>query len=257
MPITGYQPSNFLNKFRRNLRLLEKQEKANHIGALTYYYLSSTHSNLGDCEQAIKYALLALKEPGFEKTVVAPKPYVILAKNMLTLEDKYTLEEVESYIDKALELYPDHPEIWRMKAIIRKKQNKIHEAISCYNKALQCNQNFNHKMQNDFPMCIEEVYHDLAHLSQADGKTPDAVEYYYDALKINKYNGNTLASLYDLIKDQKTEEILLFLNSIYNRDDEKDLAFLISCMNQLNTEAAMYYYNRYEKTFSQKANLLS
>lgn len=254
---TGYSAANLHNKFQRNLLLLEEQEKAGNIDHLTYYYLSSTHSNLGHAEPAIKYALLSLNEPKMKGTMVAHKPYVLLVKNMLALKEKYPMGEIQKYVEKALALYPEHPEVLYVDAIFKKAQNRCHEAIESYLKALECNSRYSLEMQNDFHVYVEEVYRDLASLSCKDGNTPNAVEYYYDALKINKYNGNTLASLYDLIKDQKTEEILLFLNIIYNREDKKDLTFLISCMNQLNTQAAMYYYNKYEKTFSQKTNLLS
>ena len=247
---TGYALGNLANKFSRNLALLEDQERSGHINELTYYYLSSSYSNLGNQELAVKYALLALKELKLKETPVAFKPYVFLITGMLSLIDQYTFEEIEKYVREALDLYPNHPELWRLDARLKKAENKYHQAIKSYLQALDCHQNFNQTMDNIFYIYLEEVYCDLGYLSNLTGVTLDAVEYYYQALKTNKYSVKAFTSLYDMIKGQKVGEIVFFLNTIYNKEDEKDLTFLCKVLINLNEQAAGYYYNLWDIKFN-------
>jgi len=238
---TGYELSILQEKFKRNLSLLEEQEKNNDIDHMTYYYLSASNSNLGNNELAIKYAMLALKEPKLAETTVAFKPYVFLIKGMLGLKDKIPLEDIEKYIIKALELFPSHPEIWRLKGLYKQEQKQYLSAINSYKKALEYHHSFNKKMLNDFPIYIEEVYCELASLNYFIGDSPNVLENYYRALHINKYSKKAFKGLIDIIKNQNVEEILFFLNNIYHKNDERDLVFLVSNLDELNNYAAMYY----------------
>ncbi len=249
---TGYALNELQHKFRRNLAYLQELERTCKLDHDTLYYLSSTYNSLGNHEKAIQYAMRALEDPRSGELPFAYKLYVFLIKGMLQLQDKYSSSDIEPYLARALELYPNHPEIHYVQAIFYKAKNQYHAAIESYSKALQCHRDFDHNTLNDFPMRLEEVYRDLGYLNNIIGNAPDAVEYYYQALKINKYNAQSLASLYSLIKDQKVEEIVFFLNSIYNREDEKDLTFLCKVLINLNEQAAGHYYSLWDAKFNNK-----
>jgi glycosyltransferase involved in cell wall biosynthesis len=251
---TGYAVSVMPEKLQRNLKLLNEQVIKNNIDNLTYYYMSSIHNSLKNYEEAIKYALLSLKEPKLKDTIVSYHPYVFLVQSMLALSGKYTDEVIDRYVNEALNLYPGHPEIWYIRALSKKAQKDYPAAIESYLKAIECQKSFDHSMNNNFPARLEDVYYDLASLSNNAGNSLKALEYYFEGLKINKYNIDILTGLYKLIKDQKPEEILFFLNSIYNKEDKNDLVFLNNAMNGLDNQvAAAYYYSLYEAKFGAAA----
>jgi len=248
---TGYSSVLLPEKVNRNLEILKKEIENNNISNLTYYYMSSIYNNLNNPEESVKYALLALKEPGFDSTILAYQPYVFLIDNMMKLRDKYTFEEIEKYIEEALSRYPTHPEILYFVGNVRKEQRNYSEAIEYYLKAIKCNENFNLLLNNNFPARLEYVYFNLGELLKKTGNPVKALDYYFESLKINKHNFDTLKGLFELIKDQKPAEIILFLNGIYDKENKTDLVFLNTAMANLgNSILANYYYVQYEKIFS-------
>ena len=85
-------------------------------------------------------------------------------------------------------------------------------------------------------------------MSSSLGNKIDALEYYYEVLKINKRNFDALAGLYKLIKDQQPAEIIFFLSSIYKKENKEDLAFLNTSMAKLGDKLlSNYYYEAYKK----------
>lgn len=245
---TGYSTSILPEKVSRNLEILKNEIADNNITSLTYYYMSSMNNNLNNSEETIKYALLALKEPEFGKTIMAYQPYVFLIDHMVRLKNKYTSEEIEKYIKEALIRFPTHPEIWYMAGNTRKAQGDYASAIECYKKALECNKNFKLLLNNNFPARLETVYFNLAELLQKTGEPVQSLNYYFKTLKINKYNFNAVKGLYDMIKNQAPAEIILFLWSIYDKENKDDLVFLNRAMAELgNRVLANYYYETYSK----------
>lgn len=245
---TGYSADLMPEKIQRNLKILEKDIENNVITNLTYYYMSSMHYTLKNYHEAIKYALLSLAEPEMKNTIMAYMPYVLLVKSMLELKDKYSYEEIEKYIEEAISNYPTHPEVWYIRALAKKAQNQIPEAIESYRKAIELNKSYNLLLNNGFTGNLESSYYDLAVLSSSLGNNVNALEYYYEVLKINKRNFDALAGLYKLIKDQQPAEIIFFLSSIYKKENKEDLAFLNTSMAKLGDKLlSNYYYEAYKK----------
>ena len=245
---TGYSSTLLPEKVNRNLEILKREIKNNQITNLTYYYMSSINNNLGNSEESIKYALLALKEPTFEKTIMAYQPYVFLIDNMIKLKDKYTFDEIEKYIDEAINRFPTHPEVWYIIGNARKEQGNYLAAINCYLKAIECNRNFDLLLNNNFPARLQLTYFNLAESYKITGDSIKAFDNYIECLKIDKYNMDTITGLYDLIKNQNTAEIIFFLNSIYDRKKKEDLVFLNSAMaNVGNKIITNYYYKKHEE----------
>ncbi|NLM74439.1 MAG: glycosyltransferase [Clostridiaceae bacterium] len=244
---TGYSSVLLPEKVNRNLEILKNEIVNNNITHFTYYYMSSLYNNLNNPEECIKYALLALKEPGFEKTILAYQPYVFIIDNMLKLKTKYKFEEIEKYINEAIGRFPTHPEIWYVTGNVRKEQGDYTDAIESYQKALECNRNFKLFLHNNFPARLYLVNFYLAELLKKTGQPVQALDYYVESLRINKYNFDAVKGLYDIIKNQNPAEIVLFLNSIFNKDNKEDLAFLVLAMDKLDSKKiAAYYYSLHE-----------
>jgi glycosyltransferase involved in cell wall biosynthesis len=244
---TGYSLTILPEKIQRNLKILENEIKNNRITNLTYYYMSSSHYTLRNYEEAIKYARLSLSDPEMKETIMAYLPYVLLVKSMLELKDKYNSEEINKYVNEGLINYPTHPEIWFVKGLAEKAQNNTLAAIESFGKAISLNKSFDLLLNNGFPGNEEQAYFELATLSASVGDHVNALEHYFEVLKINKRNADALAGLYELIKDQQPAEIIFFLNSIYDKENKDDLSFLNAVMVELgNSVLANYYYMQHE-----------
>ena len=166
---------------------------------------------------------------------------------MLELKDKYNSEEINKYVNEGLINYPTHPEIWFVKGLAEKAQNNTLAAIESFGKAISLNKSFDLLLNNGFPGNEEQAYFELATLSASVGDHVNALEHYFEVLKINKRNTDALAGLYELIKDQQPAEIIFFLNSIYDKENKDDLSFLNAVMVELgNSVLANYYYMQHE-----------
>ena len=58
-----------------------------------------------------------------------------------------------------------------------------------------------------------------------------ASEFFLESLQKNKYYENSLVNFYDIIKACPVEEIISFLNSLYD-NSERDLKFLCSILKK-------------------------
>lgn len=246
---TGYSSVLLPEKIKRNLKILEEEIANNHITNLTYYYMSSMHNNLGNYEESIKYALLALKEPTLKDTIMAYQPYILLIKSMLAMKDKYMADEFDKFANEAIEAFPTHPEVWYVRGLVKKVQADYPAAIESFLKAINYNKSFNLLLNNNFPGQLEKAYLNTAESYKMVGDQIKALEYYFEALKVNKFNIDTLAGLYELLKDQDSAEIIIFLNSIYDKGNKTDLAFLNNAMaNFGDSILTNYYYKLHEKS---------
>jgi len=248
---TGYSSNLLPEKTKRNLKILEDEVKNNIITNQTYYHISAMHSNLNNYDEAIRYAMMALEEPTFNDTIFAYKPYTIIINSMLHLKEKYSFEDINKYIEEAAERFPYHPEIWYAIGNAYKEYKNYPLAIESYLKAIECDKNYSSMLNNNFPAYLDGVYNNLAYMSLKIGDKVMALQYYFDSLKINKYNTGSLRGLYELIKNQEPEEIVLFFKNIYNMDNKDDLVFLNAVMADLgNKVLANYYYVQHERKFS-------
>jgi len=245
---TGYSSALIPEKAKRNIEILEKEIANNQITNLTYYYMSSSYFNLKNYEESVRYALLALKDPDMKLTIMAHQPYIFLIKSMLLQKGKYATQEIEKYVDMALKEFPTHPEVWFVRGNLKREQNDYFAAIESYLKAIEYNKNYNLLLNNDFPLQLESVHIYLAELYIKTGDPIRAMEYYFGALKIDRYNFVSFTGLYKLVKNQAPAEIVFFLNSIYNKENKRDLVFLITSLAKLGNQLlANYYADHYKK----------
>ncbi|WP_163144140.1 glycosyltransferase family 2 protein [Bacillus sp. 22-7] len=250
---TGYKVGeNLIAKFKRNLVLLEKQLESNEVDGMTYYYLSATHSSLGNHELAIKYGYETLKNNQIFESLVAHKPYVFIIKGMLELYPKYSLHEIRTIMSIAIDKFFYHPEIIRLRADLYKKLSMYDEAISDYLTSLEMNDEFNKLLLNDFYMYKDVVYQELGNLMILKKKIDSALQYFLLSLKENKYNQESLLALINISHNINIADFIYLINTIYHNDSLEDMGFLVKFLSQLKSEAVIYYQEIWNKKFEKE-----
>jgi glycosyltransferase involved in cell wall biosynthesis len=237
---TGYDEKVIGEKIIRNLEILERNIKDDNIEGLTYYYLSSSYHVLGRHAQAVNYARLSLECGNVEETIFAYKPYVILVSGLLALGHKLT--EIKPFVEEAMVKYPDHPEIWRLQAIYHDLNNDYPAALEAFLKALSANNEYKGTLNNDFFTLLHEALAAIGRLYYMKNCPGEALEYFVAALRQEKYYEDAFMQLIGLIKEQSAEEIVYFLNSIYDRTMANDVEFLVSQLVKMKLPKVLSYY---------------
>ena len=211
---TGYKNTSFLDKIRRNLKLLEKDLANNDLHYLTYYYLCHSYSLVGQFDKAVEYARKAIAEGNVANTMFAHKPYIILVQ---CLQQTGSCEPaaIEPILAEALQKYAHHPEVLACQGNYLLARGCYTKALAVLLQALKANENYNDTdLGNDFFACIFKVQETVAAIYEKKGDTIRALDYYVQALKTFKYNVNAFAGLLSQLRPQEAANIVYLLNTI-------------------------------------------
>ena len=239
---TGYSPETMPNKVKRNLAILERNLENNELDDLTYYYLCSSYHLAEKYDEAIKYGWLSLKHDKVAQSMFAHKPYVLIVASMLAKDNNTDMVEVENIIDEGITKYPEQPELYRFKAIIYNLKKQRREALSIYLEAVRQNENYKSSLENFFPTLVHEVYRDIGRIYSMMNEPGLALDYFVKSLKVRKHYEDSFRELTFITRGQKAEDIVYLLNSIYDRDTEEDVAFLVNQLARMKVKHVLAYY---------------
>jgi glycosyltransferase involved in cell wall biosynthesis len=220
---TGYSASLQAEKARRNLELLEN----NMEDKKSAYYLATTYYILDDDEKAYRYADAALADAAVSAIdSIAYKMHVIRISSAMRLEPSNT-EKLRRLVDEAKRKYGDHPEVAKEEAACLLLEKRYGEALEKYLYALACQEKYGGTLeQNDFPAVIHEVYGNIAQILRIAGNEKDALDYFVKALQADRYYGKAFRNMFALFRSLPDEDVVAFLNSLYDPGKEADLRFL-------------------------------
>lgn len=253
---TGYSFSLLKSKFARNLELLLAAEEKGAADGLTYYYISGCYAGLGQFREAIEYIQKVFRWEKEKKQQVRAtmryQLYEILLRSMLNLE-QYSLEDLQEVLGKACKEYGYHPEIVRYQAIVCLKEQKIQAALQSYLQALELHKNHHGNEHNNFATHLADTYEVVGSLYTYLNQEEKALDYYAQVLKTYKYHADALIRLLRLFQQQKPEEIIVFLQSIYDKSSYQDVEFIIKVLMKVKLPVVLGYYAKiWNTTFEQQ-----
>jgi glycosyltransferase involved in cell wall biosynthesis len=246
---TGYSSEIIDYKFERNLRLLESNISDGKIRPLDYIYLCDCYMSQHKYDKVIKYAREYLKldnnAPGYNS-----KPYQLLINAMN--QAGVSTDELKKEIDKAIMKFPYHPEFYRYLAAVYSAEKKYQLALETYLKTLKLQDEYNDIEVNNVSSTLFDVYYNIGVLYEHKNDNLKALDSYYKSLQLNKYNDLSFSSLIIMLKTEKTGDIVMLLNSIYN-DCEEDVKFIISSLMRIkHGELLLHYYNIWNKVYKKE-----
>ncbi len=243
---TGYSKAALREKLARNLKNLLEEVKYGKSDAMTYYYICGCHAGLGNGQAAIKYANLAFEsEIKNNKEIdnsISYKLYIIILKSMIEMGNKYSISQVREVLDKAKKRYWNHPEIVRYEAITLLKEKRIREALETFLLTIELNNKMSTHENNDFQTYYMETLNTIGSLFAYLNQEEKAIEYFLMVLKQNKFYEESLLRMLRLLLKENDEEIISFLNSIYNINSFDDIKFLIKSIKKIKMPIALSYY---------------
>ncbi len=254
---TGYSSSVIKAKFNRNLNLLLEIERDGAADVITYYYLSTCYEGLNMYTEAIEYAEKVFQWEKENKQRLRPSVrhqlYIILLRSMINLGPQYSLEETNDVLEEALKEYGYHPEIVWYQATILLREKKIQAALKGYLQALELHKNHHKNEINNFANYLTETYVLIGSLYTYLNQEEKALDYLVQAIKTERYHENALIRLLRLFQQQKPEEIIVFLQSIYDKSSYQDVEFIIKVLMKVKLPIVLGYYAKiWNTTFEQQ-----
>lgn len=237
---TGYSDNINKEKAERNLALLKKQLDGDTAAKPEYYYyIADTYFSLGEFEEVIRYIRLFMAA-GVKLSNLNARVHGILIDAMTRLN--YPVSEVMEEVVIAVKKFPQQPFFHFYKAKFLFDDRRYDAAWLEARQTMQLQETYEDIEVNLMPANLSSLYNMLGVVSEFKSDFGAAIGYYLEALKWDKYEGTAFDRLIKMIRTQPLEEIVSFLNTLYDLDNEADLDFLAtSLVNQAVPRVLAYY----------------
>ncbi|MPL97836.1 hypothetical protein SDC9_44031 [bioreactor metagenome] len=237
---TGYSLSDRGKKAERNLELLLLElDKAPDTPTI-YHYISDCYFAIKDWEKSIEYARLFIHS-GTKFVGYNVKPHQNIIDSMLRL--KFNADAILEEIHIAINKFPRHPYFRFYLANLLYDFKKYDEAYNEYLMTLKLQEEYEDIEINSMPANIHYVYSFTGIIACYRNNHEDALNCFVKSLNLEKTQPDHLRRLLMIIKDFPVEDIILLLNSIYNKDDKEDLDFLVTTMAGVPLPQVLAYYS--------------
>ncbi|MGE4271295.1 MAG: glycosyltransferase [Desulfitobacterium sp.] len=251
---TGYSMSVKRSKFERNLKLLMKELKERPSDSRVYHYISDCYIGLGEWENALHYAQRFLQSGEIILGCnIQSHQNIISAMFQLGSSTDVILLAIES----AIKQFPKNPIFPYYMARLLHRDKKYEIAFAAYINTLRLQEAYNDIDVNSMPSQICQAYMYMGIISEHKDEDERAMDFYLESLKYDKRNPDCFQLLFMLIRDQSPQDIILFLDTLYDKEDREDLEFLtVQLANCEEITVFSYYANlRFKK--SEKFDVLT
>jgi tetratricopeptide (TPR) repeat protein len=177
---------------------------------------------------------------------VAHRKYTLLAEAMQL--SGFSYDEVMAVINKALKRFPRHPEVLACRGDEFLRSKYLDDAIAAYESALSAAKSYSNIMSNNFTQRIEQVSLTIADLCAFCGRPVEALDHYFELLKVKKYNQAATLGLLCIIRPQEPEDAVALLDSLYSRESREDVAYLLGCFLIIRIPKLLIYYEKIWRT---------
>ncbi|MGE7272710.1 glycosyltransferase [Brevibacillus panacihumi] len=239
---TGYSSDEDKSKEKsdRNIKLLYTQLENNPQSGEVYFYLAESYMAARDFEPALNYAIKSVELDNCSLLGVKQKNYLNIITCMLYLEKEKT--EVESWIRKGIERFPDYPDFYLLLANLYSQANRYHDALEAYTKGYNYIENAL-KSQSSAPHQAHKILTTMGELNLKIGQIHESVKHFISAINIDKYHYIALLYLLKLFTryeaDENTKQFFL---RIYDITSKKDLLYLTRACLEVNNHVLGGYF---------------
>ncbi|MDD6598121.1 glycosyltransferase [Anaerovibrio sp.] len=251
---TGYSASNFQKKAKRNMVLLQerlKQAKTQKEQDSLAHFMMDVYHSLGDYENAIKYARRAI-DNGTQLVGMEGYLYEILFS--ASQSAGRSRAELFAILEEAMSAYPEEASFVIEKGYLLWQAGDFAQAEACMLQALDLRREFEHKVAGGMMLTdnalriLPEIYHVLGDIALKSGDKKLAADYFFHGLQVYKYHNALLRGLYSCIGDNEPADIILLLNSLYNR--QEDGRFIYKALKGCGHKKLLLYYARADDAVS-------
>lgn len=243
---TGYSAASFQKKAKRNMVLMQerlKQAKTQKEKDSLAHFMMDVYHSLGDYENAIKYARRAI-DNGTQ--LVGMEGYLHEILFSASQSAGRSREELFAILEEAMSAYPQEASFVIEKGYLLWQAGDFAQAEACMLHALELRQDFEHKVAGGMMLTdnalriLPEAYYVLGDIALQSGDKNQAADYFFQGLQVYKYHGALLRGLYSCIDDNEPADIILLLNSLYNR--QEDGHFIFKALKGCGHKKLLLYY---------------
>lgn len=236
---TGYSFDINELKAKRNLKIILEDIKSNGEKPDYYRYLSDCYLSLNQYENAIKYARLhiesEIKTIGYES-----KMYKNIIDSLTML--KVSAIQIENAIHEALDKFPNHPNFHFTYAYFFINEKKYEQALKELLLTLKYKKEYK-GIETDFTEgFISDIQFKIGFIFDLKNNINEALKYYYNSLKIDKYNCDAFEKIIDLIEGESLINKIEFINSLYDINKKEDVTFIKDHLVKLKKRGILAYY---------------
>lgn len=251
---TGYSVNSNRKKAERNLELLLKDSEILSIKPTMYQYISDCYFGLEEWEKTIEYARLFLNSKA-KFVGYNVKPYQNIIDAMLRL--RYPFNQIMCEVNQAIEKFPNHPLFCFYKANLLFDSKKYRLAYTTYKLVVELQKKYDDIEINSMSANMQYVYFHLGIINEHQNDYNNAIENYIETLKLNNKHSQCFDRLMMLIRNQKDQDVILFINTLYNIDEESVLDFITTrLVNHALPKVLAYYTNLREKKYGKQDFIL-
>lgn len=252
---TGYSSNINKEKAKRNLEILLENIKSNGEDKEYYRYLCDCYFSIEDYENALKYGELHLKS-GVKVIGYESRIHKVIIDCMWKLDR--SKQDIELKIKEAISIFPGHPNFYCSYAFFLLDERRYGEALNNFLVTLDCNKNYKGIEVNLIIGLIHYINFKIGTIYEMKNCYEKALEYYYLSLNKNKFNKEAFCAAFKIIRKEKLEDIIEFLNSIYNINNEKEVQFIIDELIKIKSKSVLLYYtNLWYKKFGHEDSSLT
>ncbi len=254
---SGYMRKVLANKAKRNKMLLDKTFALGKSSPIDYFYGLRENLNI-NVEMADYFYKLISSISDYREKISLYNIGPALDDNMLKLVNKlpnrYSFEERLELLKSSQTLFPENPIFkyyeYNMFYNVNRKR-----AICALKEALKLSEDFEKKHPdsvNSFYSKASDSFLILGEYELLTGDKMKALDYFVNSIKADYSNVRSLIGILYIVGTQKSEEIVLFLNSIYNTEDKEILKFLQENLRITKFhDTFLYYFVKYNKKFNE------
>lgn len=250
---SGYSGGKVTAKSERNLEILYDLYRQGHADTATYFYLCRENEIIGKYDEALKFYELFFQQKDHEQLILAANIFVSIYENGIiikqSLPDKFTQTDVLANINEAIEKYPILPKHHYLKGIYY-HNTEYDEALVCFQEAVKLHQEYKGPYLNTFAHSLPDAYFRMAQIYRAKHRLDKAFDYYVLSLQEQKLREDVFNEFIQMIRDQPDQEIIVFLNSIYDLKNVDHVKFLAKQLMTARLHTVFLYYAlKYNREF--------
>ncbi|SHK30653.1 glycosyltransferase [Desulforamulus aeronauticus] len=251
----GYAQGRVVGKSHRNLEILYDIYRTGKADTATYFYLCRENALINNYSEALKFYELFFRQKNCEQVILSANIFVSIYEHGIDIKqnnmDRFTFQDILTDIESAIEKYPDIPSHYHLKALHYYNFGfDFDQALELFEKAISLHKEYKGPYINSFAKSLPEAYWYMAQIYRAKHKQDKAFDYLVLSLQEKPLQDGSFQELLQLIRNQSDEDVILFLNSLYDSKNRDHVGFLAKqlMLSRLHT-VFLYYAMKYNQEF--------
>lgn len=254
---SGYMKDLLEKKAKRNKKLLDKNFALGNMNPIDYFY--GMRENLKEDKNMSEYFYKLIENtPNYDELVSAFNITTSVDENKIkvvnSLPEKYSFDYRSELLKSIQQKYPNNPYFKFFEYMLFEKIDKK-KAIEALQVAVDSEKNLkdeNLLLNNPFYGKRGEVNTILGEYYIFVNDKIKALEYFSAAIKAEYNNVKALYGILHVVSNEKSEDIILFLNSIFDLSNQDVEKYLVDSLRLTEfKDVFLYYFVDYYKKFEE------